>query len=64
MLHYQSHLDMFHNPGLFKKTIPPRGAYRLSTFWSNFSDEGDRLTALLIWQKLLAYSTSPNLPEP
>ena len=55
MLHYQSHLDMFYNPGLFKKNIPHRGAYR---------DEGDRLTALLTWQKLLAYSTPPNVPEP
>ena len=51
MLHYQSHVDMFYKPGLFKKTTPHRGANRLSTFWSNFSEKGDRLTALLTWQK-------------
>ena len=52
MLHYQSHVDMFYKPGLFKKkNNPHRGAYRLSTFWSNFSEKGDRLAALLTWQK-------------
>ena len=42
---------MLYKPGLLK-TISHRGASRLSTFLSNFSEEGDRLTALLTWQKL------------
>ena len=43
---------MLYKPGLSKKTIPHRGAYRLSTFLSNLFEESDHLTALLTWQKL------------
>ena len=59
LLHYQSHVDNRYKKGLLR-TMLDRAAHRLSSSWTHFSDECDRLKtviSLLKYPKHLVNST-------
>ena len=49
LLYYQSHVDIRYKRGLLKTMLDR--AYRLSSCWTYFSEECDRLKALFSWLK-------------